>query len=178
MTEKTPEVGAAESALRDPNWRESLLEVMRQVIHGLPDEATLGELIEATRKSSQLAPVLKTMSVRQLIDMSIARPRPSSGGPQLDEDGNPLMDLGDAIPSVIRRRADVPDGDLRLLQNLVEQGPLPEATLMRTAGLASEQVRLLLRNLRTGGLIHAEGSGPKRKLKITKRGIMHLRRNA
>jgi predicted transcriptional regulator len=176
----------------DEQWRQSLLGVMRQVIHALPDETTLGELVAATRANPHLAPMLGYMSVQELIDMAVARPTTppikshhgSSNGvrrraePEIefDEEGNPLMDLPDTGPAVIRRRADVPDGDFRILRSLADEGPLREAGLLRSTKLTSEQLKLVLRHLRTKGWIHVEGSGQKRKVKITRNGASHLRK--
>ena len=174
----------------DEQWRQSLLEVMRQVVNSLPDETTLGELVAATRANPHLAPMLGYMSVQELIDMAVARPvqhRPDINGrgrrsaePEIefDEEGNPLMDLPDAGPAVIRRRADVPDGDYRILRTLADEGPLSEPGLVRATKLTSEQLKLIIRHLRTKGWIHIEGSGSKRKIKITRNGASHLRKLA
>jgi predicted transcriptional regulator len=177
----------------DEQWRQSLLEVMRQVIHSLPDQTSLGELVAATRANPHLAPTLGYMSVQELIDMAVARPSHAGNGPvngdarkairrrvepeiQFDEEGNPIMDLPDSGPAVIRRRADVPDGDYRILRTLADEGPLSEPSLTRATKLTSEQLKLVLRHLRTKGWIHVEGSGPKRKVKITRNGASHLRK--
>jgi hypothetical protein len=190
----------------DETWRQSLLDVMRQVVHSLPDQTTLGELVAATRANPHLAPMLGYMSVQELIDMAVARPsisgstgmlgslgslgvpmpgsKPSNGvrrrvpEPEIefDEDGNPLMELPDTGPAVIRRRADIPDGDFRVLRSLSDEGPLSEPSLLRTTKVTSEQLKLILRHLRTKGWIHVEGSGPKRKIKITRNGSSHLRK--
>lgn len=174
----------------DETWRQSLLTVMRQVIHSLPDQTTLGELVAATRQNPHLAPMLGYMSVQELIDMAVARPsqpvpvkptngvrrRPEPAEIEFDEEGNPLMDLPDAGPAVIRRRADIPDGDFRILRSLADEGPLSEPSLLRATKLTSEQLKLILRHLRTKGWIHVEGSGPKRKVKITRNGSSHLRK--
>jgi hypothetical protein len=192
----------------DETWRQSLLGVMRQVVHSLPDQTTLGELVAATRANPHLAPMLGYMSVQELIDMAVARPgvpglsamsamsampggvsgisgvKPSNGvrrrapEPEIefDEDGNPLMELPDTGPAVIRRRADIPDGDFRVLRSLADEGPLSEPSLLRTTKVTSEQLKLILRHLRTKGWIHIEGSGPKRKIKITRNGSSHLRK--
>jgi hypothetical protein len=180
----------------DETWRQSLLGVMRQVIHSLPDQTTLGELVAATRANPHLAPMLGYMSVQELIDMAVARPsgspgslgiaKPTNGArrrsPQIepeiefDEEGNPLMDLPDTGPAVIRRRADIPDGDFRVLRSLADEGPLSEPSLLRATKVTSEQLKLILRHLRTKGWIHIEGSGPKRKIKITRNGSSHLRK--
>jgi hypothetical protein len=184
----------------DETWRQSLLDVMRQVIHSLPDQTTLGELVAATRANPHLAPMLGYMSVQELIDMAVARPSHSLTGimptiptmptrltngvrrrvpePEIefDEDGNPLMELPDTGPAVIRRRADIPDGDFRVLRSLADEGPLSEPSLLRTTKVTSEQLKLILRHLRTKGWIHIEGSGPKRKIKITRNGSSHLRK--
>jgi predicted transcriptional regulator len=179
----------------DEHWRQSLLEVMRQVIHSLPDQTSLGELVAATRANAALAPTLGYMSVQELIDMAVARPTQPGNGLangngdarkatrrrvepeiQFDEEGNPIMDLPDSGPAVIRRRADVPDGDYRILRTLADEGPLSEPSLIRATKLTSEQLKLVLRHLRTKGWIHVEGSGPKRKVKITRNGASHLRK--
>lgn len=182
----------------DDAWAESLREVLRNVIQQLPSHVTLGELVEATRANPQLAPVLEVFTVQQLIDMVKDRPRadpstvvslkpgpngsgknghskpPKPAEPQFDEDGNPLLDLDTS--AVIRRRADVPDGDIRLLSALARQKTgRREAELLQSTGLASDQVRLILRNLRTKGYIHVEGTGIKRRIKITRHGTLHLR---
>ncbi len=170
-------------------WAESLREVLRDVIKTLPSHVTLGEVVEATRSNPQLAPVLDHFTVQELIDLVKDRPRdePSDllasaatkargGEPLLDEDGNPILDL-DAGTAVIRRRADVPDGDVRLLSAISRQKTgRREAELLQTTGLASDQVRLILRNLRTRGFIHVEGSGLKRRIKITRNGSAYLRK--
>ncbi|MFV8748945.1 hypothetical protein ACNOYE_00180 [Nannocystaceae bacterium ST9] len=167
-------------------WRASLLEMMRQVVNTLPDETTLGDLVRATRGNAQFAPLLAYISVQELIDMAVARPatvKPSArksarSEPEVtfDEEGNPIMDLPETGPAVIRRRADVPDGDSRVLRLLAEEGPLTEPTLARTSRLTQEQLKLVLRHLRTKGWIHIEGSGTKRKIKITRNGASHLRK--
>lgn len=171
----------------DEQWRQSLLEVMRQVINSLPDHTSLGELVAATRANPHLAPTLGYMSVQELIDMAVARP--TNGGeakksgrrrvePEImfDDEGNPIMDLPETGPAVIRRRADVPDGDYRILRTLADEGPLSEPSLLRATKLTSEQIKLVLRHLRTKGWIHVEGSGPKRKIKVTRNGASQLRK--
>ncbi|PRP98640.1 hypothetical protein [Enhygromyxa salina] len=196
------EIDEERTAEVDEQWRQSLLDVMRQVVNSLPDETTLGELVTATRGNPHLAPMLGYMSVQELIDMAVARPvlptrtvltsglsgsasagtngtgRRAAQEPEIefDEEGNPLMDLPDAGPAVIRRRADVPDGDLRILRTLADEGPLSEPSLLRATKLTSEQIKLVLRHLRSKGFIHVEGSGQKRKVKITRNGAAHLRK--
>lgn len=188
------EIDEERTAEVDEQWRQSLLDVMRQVVNSLPDETTLGELVTATRGNPHLAPMLGYMSVQELIDMAVARPVLSTrtvvtggtnGTPpratpeseiEYDEDGNPLMELPDAGPAVIRRRADVPDGDLRILRTLADEGPLNEPTLLRATKLTTEQIKLVLRHLRAKGFIHVEGSAQKRKFKITRNGAAHLRK--
>jgi predicted transcriptional regulator len=181
------EIAEERTAEVDEQWRQSLLEVMRQVIHSLPDQTSLGELVAATRANPLLAPTLSYMSVQELIDMAVARPtlpvngdakKPRRREPeiQFDEEGNPIMDLPETGPAVIRRRADVPDGDYRILRTLADEGPLGEPALVRATKLTSEQLKLVLRHLRTKGWIHVEGSGPKRKVKITRNGASHLRK--
>lgn len=183
-------------------WAGSLRDVLRDVIKTLPSKVTLGELVDATRSNPQLAPVLEHFTVQELIDLVKDRPRdePSelaalaakakaaaangngasanggTGEILFDEEGNPILDL-DAGPAVIRRRADVPDGDVRLLSALSKQkAGRRENELLQTTGLASDQVRLILRNLRTKGFIHVEGSGIKRRIKITRHGTAYLRK--
>jgi predicted transcriptional regulator len=173
-------------------WAESLREVLRDVIKTLPGQVTLRELVDATRSNPQLAPVLDHFTVQELIDLVKDRPRGEptdlalptkpaakpapTGEVMFDEEGNPLLDL-DNGPAVIRRRADVPDGDVRLLSALSKQkAGRRENELLQTTGLASDQVRLILRNLRTKGFIHVEGSGIKRRIKITRHGTAYLRK--
>ena len=180
----------------EDTWAKSLRDVLCDVIKTLPSHVTLGELVDATRSNPQLAPVLDHFTVQELIDLVKDRPRnePSdlpvraastsrSGSEprpevQFDEEGNPLLDLDlDSGPAVIRRRADVPDGDVRLLSALSKQkAGRRENELLQTTGLASDQVRLILRNLRTRGFIHVEGSGIKRRIKITRHGTAYLRK--
>lgn len=178
----------------EDTWAESLREVLRDVIKQLPGHVTLGELVGATRSNPQLVPVLEHFTVQELIDLVKERPRgeqpseiaarlaakakasPSTGEVLLDEEGNPYLDL-DSGPAVIRRRADVPDGDVRLLSALSKQkAGRRETELLQTTGLASDQVRLILRNLRTRGFIHVEGTGIKRRIKITRHGAAYLRK--
>lgn len=165
----------------DSAWAESLREVMRAVIGNLPDHATLGELVEAAQKNRAMAPVLEIFTVQELIETAKKRPKPTKNGKskrgeiQYDAEGNPIMDLGDG-PKVIRRRADVPDGDARVLRSLVERGPQRESELANTTGLTSEQLRIIVRHLRTKGYLHIEGSGVKRRLKITRHGSGYLRK--
>jgi len=182
----------------DEQWRQSLLDVMRQVINSLPDQTSLGELVAATRANPHLAPTLSYMTVQELIDMAVARPVHESsnnllnsgerangskaagrrGEPeiQFDEEGNPLMDLPETGPAVIRRRADVPDGDFLILRALADDGPLNETSLVRATRLTSDQLKLILRHLRTKGWIHIEGAGSKQKIKITRNGSSYLRK--
>ena len=176
----------------EDTWAKSLRDVLCDVIKTLPSHVTLGELVDATRSNPQLAPVLDHFTVQELIDLVKDRPRnepsdlPVRAGSrpevrpevQFDEEGNPLLDLDlDSGPAVIRRRADVPDGDVRLLSALSKQkAGRRENELLQTTGLASDQVRLILRNLRTRGFIHVEGSGIKRRIKITRHGTAYLRK--
>lgn len=172
-----------DSAETSPDaYAQSLREVMIGVINSLPDQATLGELIAGAKSNAAMAPVLEIFTVQELIDATKKRPKPSAAKPapkeiQFDEEGNPIMDL-DAGPQVIRRRADVPDGDLRVLRVLAERGPQREIDLANSAELTGEQLRILLRSLRTKGHVHVEGSGAKRRLKITRHGSGYLRKNA
>lgn len=170
-------------------WAESLREVFTQVVKQLPSTITLGELVDVTVNNPHMAPVLDHFTVQELIDL--VKDRPRSADPltaragngaaakaevQYDEEGNPILDL-DAGSAVIRRRADVPDGDLRLLRALVKHKTgRREPELVQATGLASDQVRLILRHLRTKGYIHVEGSGLKRRVKITRHGTGYLRK--
>lgn len=169
-------------------WAESLREVFTQVVKQLPSTVTLGELVDVTVQNPHMAPVLDHFTVQELIDLVKDRPRSAdpltgragNGAAKAevlyDEEGNPILDL-DAGPAVIRRRADVPDGDLRLLRALVKHKTgRREPELVQATGLASDQVRLVLRHLRTKGYIHVEGSGLKRRVKITRHGAGYLRK--
>jgi hypothetical protein len=175
--------GAAGADSPDGAWAESLRVVMREVIASLPDHATLGELIDAAKKNRAMSPVLGIFTVQELIDTAKKRPKPQPKKPQpavdddirFDADGNPIMDL-DAGPKVIRRRADVPDGDVRVLRCLAQRGPQRETDLTNQTGLTSEQLRIIVRHLRTKGYIHIEGSGSKRRLKITRHGSSYVRK--
>lgn len=171
----------------DDAWGQSLRELIHEVIASLPDHATLGELIAAIRANPAMAPVLDIFTVQELIDtarkrpVAAAAPRPAKNGArevQYDADGNPVMDLGDPGALVIRRRADVPDGDVRVLRCLAERGGLRESELTNLANLTTEQLRIILRNLRAKGFVHVEGSGLKRRLKITRQGSTFLRKQA
>ena len=163
----------------DDAWAESLRDVLRQVIASLPDHATLGELVDAARGNPAIAPVLDLFTVRELIETAKKKPKaePAKPSPKLDDDGLPVMDL-DAGPKVIRRRADVPDGDLRVLRALSTTGPMKESDLVSATELTSEQLRIIVRHLRTKGFIHIEGSGTKRRVKITRNGGGFLRKAA
>ena len=169
----------------DDAWAQSLREVMREVLSTLPDHTTLGELVGAAKADPRLAPVLDLFTVGELVETARKRPKslPATNGKngkaraevQYDEEGNPLIDL-DFGPQVIRRRADVPDGDIRVLRCLAERGALREIDLANLSTLTSEQLRIILRHLRTKGLVHVEGSGAKRRFKITRHGNGYLRK--
>jgi hypothetical protein len=168
----------------EPEFIASLHAVMEDIVRKLPDGATLGQLVQETRNNRHMCALLDHLSVQQLIDM--AKRRPEAGASEangraepeivFDEEGNPIMALSDG-PTVVRRRADVPDGDVRVLRCLADEGPLTEGAITRHARLTSEQVRLILRHLRSKGYIHVEGSGTKRRVKITRNGSGWLRRN-
>src|SRR5690606_28729218 len=165
----------------DTAWADSLRVVMREVIASLPDHATLGELIDAARKSPTMASVLEIFTVQELIETAKKRPEPALAQPprtaeNVDADGNPLMELD--TPAVIRRRADVPDGDLRVLRCLAQRGPQRESDLAMLTHLTTEQLRIILRHLRSKGLLHIEGSGLKRRYKITRNGSGYLRKQS
>lgn len=168
---------AAEPAADDA-WAESLRDVLRQVIDSLPDHATLGELVQAARSTPAIAPVLDIFTVRELIETAKKKPKADrTPAPKVDADGIPAMDPG-AGPKVIRRRADVPDGDLRVLRSLSSQGPLKESDLVSATELTSDQLRIIVRHLRTKGYIHVEGSATKRRVKITRNGGGYLRKHS
>jgi predicted transcriptional regulator len=187
VAESQPEPVATTEAA-DSAWAQSLRDVLRDVIASLPDHHTLGDLVAAASANPQMAPVLEIFTVQELIDIARKRPRPGKNGKtngaravaprevQFDADGNPIMDLGEQGALVIRRRADVPDGDIRVLRCLSERGALRENDLVGLANLTSEQFRIILRHLRTKGFIHVEGSGLKRRLKITRMGNAFLRK--
>ena len=184
VEELAPGVEANTTDEVDNAWAESLREVIRQVIFSLPDHATLGELIEAAKSNRAMAPVLQIFTVQELIDTAKKRPKrtaaPKSNGNKAvtyDAEGNPVMDLGEAQPKVIRRRADVPDGDIRVLRSLSEKGAQREMDLCNSTGLTAEQLRIILRHLRTKGYLHIEGSGLKRRYKITRHGSAYLRKH-
>jgi predicted transcriptional regulator len=155
----------------DPEWRASMISIMQTIVGNLPGTASLGEIVAAAEANPSIRPVLGTMTVQELIDMAVARPESS---PDDDEDPEAL-DL-DANGGVIRRRADVPDGDLVILESLSQAGAQNETQLARSTGLTSEQVRLILRQLRSKSYVHVEGSGNKRKIKITRNGGGFLRK--
>ena len=167
----------------DDAWAESLRDVLRQVIASLPDHATLGELVDAARGNPAIAPVLDLFTVRELIETAKKKPKADAPKPsprrsaKLDEDSLAATDL-DAGPRVIRRRADVPDGDLRVLRALSTKGPMKESELVSATALTAEQLRIIVRHLRTKGFIHVEGSAIKRRLKLTRNGGVFLRNAA
>jgi hypothetical protein len=167
----------------DDAWAESLRDVLRQVINSLPDHATLGELVQAARGTPAIAPVLDIFTVRELIETAKKKPKASpapqvgKAGPKLDADGIPAMEL-DAGPKVIRRRADVPDGDLRVLRSLSSRGPLKESDLVSATELTSDQLRIIVRHLRTKGYVHIEGTSTKQRFKITRTGGGYLRKHS
>ena len=160
------------SASKNAGWEESLLDVFREVVNKLPEETSLGELVKATRANPHIAPVLQLLSVQELIDLAATRPEPTSTPTDATDES-----AADDAPAVIRRRADVPNGDTLLLGVLAERGPLGETQLARAAKLSSEQTRLIIRQLSARNLVHAEGSGTKRRFRITRAGNGQLRRN-
>ena len=161
--------GAAE--LEAPGaWKASMVSIFRTALLGLPEETTLGEIVAAARANPQLESVLGEMSIQQLIAIAVERPVPLSDDEEeeLDDDA-----LGAAV---IRRRSDVPDGDVTVLSCLAEKGPMSETQICRTTKLSGEQLRLIMRGMRSKGYMHSEGSGNKRKLKITRAGSAFLRK--
>ena len=172
-----------EEGVRDA-WAQSLSEIFKEVIRKLPDSTTLGELIAAAKSSEQIAPVLGVFSVQELIDVAKTRPRqepepPPSEAAEPGADSNSSTEQGDSGPAVIRRRADVPNGDLLVLQALHKNRTgRREFDLLQCTGLTSEQLRLVVRHLRVKGFIHIESSGSKRRFKITRTGAGHLRKGS
>lgn len=158
---------------------DALRELMCEVIAALPDHKTLRELIEAARDNPDVAPVLDIFTVQELIDAAKKRSKPAARATDdellLDDDGNPVMDLGDVAPAVIRRRAGVQGGDLRVLRVLAQRGPRREIDLANNAAVTREQLRPLIRHLHGKGLVHVEGSGAERRLELTRRGSKYLR---
>jgi hypothetical protein len=169
-------------AAEERDFQAKLIDVLRNVTASLPDETTIGELVMAAKTNPVMAPVLQILTVQGLIDLAVARPRradperPDRAQIRYDEEGNPLLDLQDDGPQVVRRRADVPDGDVVVLRYLATQGAQPEAALARATQLTSEQLRLIVRHLKGKGHVHVEGAGPKKKVKITRNGSMYLRK--
>lgn len=161
-------------------WRESMVGVMRNVLMRLPDDTSLGQIVEAATANPTLEPALRALSIQELIDIAVARPiRGNADEAVLDDDlEGDSEEFDDGGAAVIRRRADIPDGDLIVLGALAEKGPMSETQLMRATRLTSEQLRLLLRGLRTKSYVHVEGSGQKRKIKITRNGGGFLRKRS
>lgn len=153
-------------------WEASLLEVFREVLRKLPEDTSLGDLVKATQANPHIAPVLQILSVQELIDLAANRPKvekKSSVNEATADDGS----------HVIRRRADVPDGDLRVLRALVDQGaPLPESEIAQVSGLSEDQVRLIVRQLNAKSLVVVEGSGGRKRIRATRSGQQHLRRKS
>lgn len=154
-------------------WRETMLGIMRDVLEKLPEETSLGEIVEAVRSNPGLESGLRALSIQDLIEIAVSRPLIV----HLPDDEELEGEDFDAGPAVIRRRADIPDGDIKLLSLLADKGPQSEAQLCRGARVNGEQLRLLLRGLQTKGFIHVEGSGKKRKIKITRNGGGFLRKH-
>jgi predicted transcriptional regulator len=162
----------------DTKWEESLVEVMREVIFQLPEETSLGEIVAAARNNPYFSRVLRHISVKDLIVLACERPSSQTKNPSVEdsdaEDGDSsALEIGTA--AVIRRRADVPNGDSLVLRYLAEHGPQGELAIGRGTQLTSDQVRLLVRSLNAKGLIHSEGAGAKKKIRITRNGQGFLR---
>lgn len=153
-------------------WRSTMVDVMRTVLLKLPDETSLGDIVEAARSNPNIAAGLRALSIQELIEIAVERPQ----FVEIPDEDELLADEFDAGPAVIRRRADIPDGDIKLLTILANKGPQSEAQLCRAARINSEQLRLILRGLQTKSYIHLEGSGKKRKIKITRNGGGYLRK--
>ncbi len=158
----------------DEAWAQSLRQVFRDIVQQLPDHTTLGEIVDAANQTPHIAQALDVFSVGELIDIARNRPRPK---PTRTRRKTPAPTASDAAgPQVIRRRADAPDGELRVLRCLAQRGPVRESEIATLTKLTSDQARIILRGLRAKGMIHFEGSGPKRRLRITRHGSNTLRR--
>ena len=158
----------------DEAWAESLRQVFRDIVQQLPDHTTLGEIVGAARQTPHIAQALEVFSVGELIDIARNRPRPKAERSRRKGSAQPEADTSG--PQVIRRRADAPDGELRVLRCLTQHGPVRESEIATLTQLTSDQARLVLRGLRSKGMVHFEGSGPKRRLRITRHGSNTLRR--
>ena len=161
-------VEVAESEAPDA-WKASMVSVMRKALLDLPEDTTLGEIVAAARANPQMSSILGAMSIQQLIDIAVERPLPLPA--EADEEADSDSGIGAAV---IRRRSEVPDGDLTVLRCLSENGPMAESQICRTTRLSTEQVRLIMRGMRTDGYMHSDGIGPRRKLKITRAGSTYL----
>jgi predicted transcriptional regulator len=152
--------------------------VFRQVLRTLPEHTTLGEIVDAATQTAHMSPVLGFFTVQELIEIAKERPVPPAPRRRraADDDADPASGSGGDAASVIRRRADAPDGDLRVLKCASVAGGARETDLATATGLTADQARLILRQLRARGLVHAEGTGPKRRLKLTRQGASYLRK--
>jgi len=164
--------------------RDALLSLVRDVVHSLPGDATLGQLVEQLETRAELRPVLKVLTVQHLLEWGKTRPQrsapapapsPAEDGVYIDEDGNYITDLLDGTPAVVRRKADVEEGNLSVLKFLSKAGAHTEVSISRGTRLDTDQVRLVVRHLRKKGLIHSEGGGVKRRNHITRAGTQFLR---
>ncbi len=167
--------------------REALLNLVRDVVHSLPCDATLGQLVEQLETRDELRPVLEVLTVQHILEWGKTRPRPTVTSPTpgsdedgvyLDEDGNYTTDLLDGAAAVVRRKADVEEGNLSVLNFLSRAGAHTELSISRGTRLDADQVRLVVRHLRKKGLIHSEGSGAKRRNRITRAGTQFLAKYA
>lgn len=160
--------------------RAALLEVVKTSMQQLPDEATLGELFLEIEQREELRPVLEVLTVQHLLEWGKARTRAQASAddePFVDEDGNVSGDfLDQGSPTVVRRKADVEEGNLAVLAFLSKAGSQTELSISRGTRMDAEQVRLVVRHLRNKGLVHAEGSGAKRRNRITRAGCQWLKK--
>lgn len=163
--------------------REALLSLVQDVVHSLPSDATLGQLVEQLETRDELRPVLEVLTVQHILEWGKSRPRPEAppatsaadeDGVYLDEDGNYTTDLIDGTGAVVRRKADVEEGNLSVLSFLSKAGAHTELSITRGTRLDGDQVRLVVRHLRKKGLIYSEGSGAKRRNRITRAGTSFL----
>lgn len=162
----------------DDEWSSSLVDIMREVIQSLPESTSLGELIEATRNSPHLRSIITEISVQDLIDLACEREEAEIPADEsVDDEDVEAASLDDGAlngSTVIRRRADVPGGDHKVLEFLNRSGASSDQALQAGTQLTPDQLRLLLRSLENRGFVHCEGRGPKKRIRITKAGMAEV----
>src|SRR5690606_24013560 len=111
-------------------WRDSMVGIMRNVLMRLPDDTSLGQIVAAATANPTLAPALRVLSVRDLIEIAVTRPvrgnADGAAGEEFDPEGagfggfgsgeaageaesDELGEFDEGGLAVIRRRADIPD---------------------------------------------------------------------